>query len=338
MDGYVPGEQPAIKNLIKLNTNENPYPPSPLIEKRLREIPGESLRLYPDPVFRRLQTKIAEIHGTSGNHVIAGNGSDELLALCTRAFVENNGSIGFFYPSYSLYPVLSDIREVEQRPVTLTSDFRWQMPEDYSASLFFLTNPNAPTGMLFDKKTIRRFCRSFDGVVVIDEAYVDFAREDCMLLARSEPNVLVMRTFSKSFSLAGLRAGYIVGHPELIEALFKVKDSYNMDSITQELALAALNDLEWMKINCRKIITTRERLSAALTDMGFYVAPSESNFVWARPPQGFPARKIFSALRREAILVRYFEGDMIDSFIRITVGTDTQIDRLLEVLRKELHV
>ena len=309
LEAYVPGEQPKVPDLVKLNTNENPYPPSPFVEKCLREISCDKLRLYPDPSFVSLQSRIAEIHDCSPDCVIAGNGSDELLSLCTRAFVENDGSIGYFYPSYTLYPVLTDIREVERRPVKLTNDFRWSMPEGYEASLFFLTNPNAPTGMLFDVETIREFCRNFDGVVVVDEAYGDFARDDCMALALSEPNVLVMRTLSKSFSLASLRAGYVVGAPDLIEALFKVKDSYNLDDITQDLALAALGDLEWMHSHCRKVLATRERLSDALSGMGFGVSPSEANFVWASPPEGCSAEELFALLRREAILVRYFPAE-----------------------------
>ena len=337
MTGYVPGEQPRVPDLIKLNTNENPYPPTPKVEEVLRGLSVETLRLYPDPLFVRLQERIAAIHGCSPECVIAGNGSDELLALCTRAFVENDGSIGYFDPSYSLYPVLSDIRNVEQRPVALAVDFTWSMPAGYEASLFFLTNPNAPTGMLFDKQTIRSFCRAFSGVVVIDEAYVDFARESCMDLALSEPNVLVMRTLSKSFSLARIRAGYVVGAPALVEALFKVKDSYNLDGLTQEVALAGLEDLEWMRGNCARIVATRERLSARLVDLEFDVSPSEANFLWVKPPAGVAAAELFAQLRREKILVRYFPGERTGAHLRITVGTDAQIDRLLDVLSRELN-
>lgn len=335
LEAYTPGEQPKVADLVKLNTNENPYPPSPKVAEALRSIPIEQLRLYPDPVFSQLQTRIAEIHGCAPECVMAGNGADELLALCTRTFVEHDGSIGYFDPSYSLYPVLTDIREVERRPVELSETFEWQMPEGYGASLFFLTNPNAPTGMLHDKEQIVSFCRAFDGVVVIDEAYVDFARYNCIDLALSEPNVLVMRTLSKAFSLARIRSGYAVGAPALVAALFKVKDSYNLDGITQALALAALQDLEWMQANTRKIIATRERLTNALTALGFVVMPSEANFVWTRPPAGRDAATVFAMLRQANVLVRYFPGEKTGAFLRITVGTDEQIDRLLQVLREE---
>ena len=331
MAGYVPGEQIAGAGIIKLNTNENPYPPAPGVERALKELDVEVLRRYPNPVSTAVTDQLARMHGCPPAHVFVGNGSDEVLALCTRAFVENDGTIGYFDPSYSLYPVLADIRDVERKPVPLGDDFGWAMPEGYAASLFFLTYPNAPTGLLYPRQVIREFCAGFAGVVVIDEAYVDFAVENCMELAAEFENVLVTRSLSKSFSLAGLRVGYAVGSEPLIGALAKLKDSYNLDAVSQTLAMAALQDLDHMRGNAETIRRTRTRLSGALTEMGHMVYPSEANFVWVRP-KGVEARDLFETLKARGILIRYFPGERTGEFIRISIGTDAEIDKLLECI------
>jgi histidinol-phosphate aminotransferase len=261
-----------------------------------------------------------------------GNGSDEILALCTRAFVENDGAIGYFEPSYSLYPVLADIRCVAQSAVELGAEFEWKMPRGYEASLFFMTNPNAPTSVRYPRAQVEPFCKSFGGVVLIDEAYVDFAAAHCMDLARELDNVLVARTLSKSYSLAGLRLGYAVGSPALVAALFKIKDSYNADAIAQRLALAALGDGAHMRANVARIKATRQRLSAALGTLRYRVWPSETNFLWVRPPVR-PAAEVFAELRRHGILVRHFPGPRTGAFLRITIGTDEEVDKLVAALR-----
>ena len=333
MRGYVPGEQPRVRGLVKLNTNENPYPPSARVARALREFDAQRLRLYPDPVSRKLRERIARIHGCGAGQVFVANGSDEALALCTRAFVEDRGTIGFFDPSYSLYPVLAEIRGASTRPVALGPGFDWRMPRGYRCSLFFLASPNAPTSVQYPKAAVREFCRRMPGVVLIDEAYEDFAREDCMDLARELPNVLVMRTLSKSFSLAGLRLGYVVGNEELIGALLKIKDSYNVDALAQAVALAALSDLRHMRANAARIRRTRARLSIALEELGFKVLPSETNFLWAEPPR-LQARSLFRRLRERRILVRYFPGPRTGRHLRITVGTDEEASRLISVTRR----
>ena len=333
MQGYVPGEQPQDAGIVKLNTNENPYPPAPGVARALRDFSAASLRLYPDPLCRALCAKIAELHGVRSEQVLVANGSDEVLALCARAFAERDGTIGFFEPSYSLYPVLAQIEDVRTRPVPLTPEFEWALPADYAASLFFLTNPNAPTGMLYLEATVRDFCASFDGVVLMDEAYVDFARRDLMDLARTSDRVIVARTLSKSFSLAGLRLGYAVGPAPLIDALHKIKDSYNVDRLAQELGLAALSELPHMRANAARVIATRERTAAALAELGFWVFPSEANFLWVRPP-GAPAETVFRALRERKIFVRYFPGPSTGACLRISIGTDGDMERLLAALRR----
>ncbi|MDH3346280.1 MAG: aminotransferase class I/II-fold pyridoxal phosphate-dependent enzyme, partial [Kiritimatiellaceae bacterium] len=243
LNGYVPGEQPQGDDVVKLNTNENPWLCSPEVYDMLREIDISVLAKYPDPLCKEVRKVIAEKHGVGIGNVFAGNGSDEVLSLCIRAFVEREGgSVGFFDPSYSLYSVLAEIEDVETRPVALDENFGWQMPDGYEAGLFFLTNPNAPTSLLFAKEKVEAFVKDFKGVVVIDEAYVDFASADCMELAIKYDNVLVARTLSKSYALAGIRFGYCVGNKELIDAFYKIKDSYNVNTLTQELARVALLD------------------------------------------------------------------------------------------------
>ncbi len=336
LEAYVPGEQPKEKGVTKLNTNENPYPPSPMVAEALREAQADGLRLYPDPVATRLREAIAGMHNCAPENVFAGNGSDEILSLCTKAFVEDNGSIGFFVPSYSLYPVLASIRCVAARPLELADDFRWAMPDDYQCSLFFMANPNAPTGIMYDKPTVRRFCERLQGVVVIDEAYVDFARADCSDLALELGNVLVARTFSKAYSLAGIRVGYALGPANLVAAMFKLKDSYNVNSLSQRLALAAITDSEHMRHNVAKIKTSRQRLAHLLEARGFVVHPSDTNFLWVRPPPPVTAENLYARLRNEGVLIRYFPGHRTAEHLRITVGTDAQIDVLAAALDRHI--
>jgi len=333
MKAYVPGEQPVETGVVKLNTNENPFPPSPKVFKALAGVDPARLRLYPNPVSRKLRERIAQLHGCEVENVFAGNGSDEILALCTRAFVEDDGSVGYFNPSYSLYPVLADIRDVKKAPVELGPDFEWRMPAGYRSSLFFLTNPNAPTGILYPEKVVRDFCVKFPGVVVIDEAYVDFSRENCMDLALRFDNVLVLRTLSKAYSLAGLRVGYVVGAKPLVAAIYKLKDSYNLDAISQQLALAALSDVRHMKSNVAKIKATRRRLTKALEADGYHVYPSDSNYLWVKPA-GISAKHLFERLKEERILIRYFPGRRTGAFVRISVGTDAEIDKLIAAVRR----
>jgi len=329
---YTPGEQPADVGVVKLNTNENPYPPSPRVAQALNGFEAGRLRRYPDPVASRVREKLCRLWGARSGNVMVGNGSDELLALSLRAFVESSQAVGFFEPSYSLYPVLCAIAEVTPKPVRLKDDFTWAMPDRYRASLFFLTNPNAPTGMLFPREQVRAFCRTFNGIVVIDEAYADFASEDCMDLALSQENVIVTRTLSKSFSLAGLRVGYAVGAEPLIGALLKVKDAYNVNALSQAAAEAALGDLEHMWANVERIRATRARLAGALLERGYRVFPSEANFLWVEPPGNAAAQ--FEALRAQKIFVRHFPGDITGAYLRISIGTDAEVDALLAAIER----
>ena len=330
VEPYVPGEQPG-RRVIKLNTNENPYPASDAVREVLAGCTAERLAKYPDPVCTELRGLLAERHGVRMEQILVGNGSDEILALCLRAFVERDGMVGYFDPSYSLYPVLARIEDVRVKPVELGPGFEWAMPEDYQAALFYLTYPNAPTGVAYDRAQIRSFCGRFGGVVLIDEAYVDFAEADCMEMARDFDHVLVARTFSKSFSLAGIRLGYVVGSAELIEALYKVKDSYNVSMLTQMVGLAALRDEACMRANCEKVKATRGRMMRALRERGFAVTDSQANFLWVKPPV-MPAEQLFRALKERHIFIRYFPGLRTGEWLRISIGTDAQMDTLLRVM------
>ena len=324
LEEYVPGEQPRAKSFVKLNTNENPYPPSPKCRAALRAFDYARLRRYPDPNCSELCAEIARLNGTTPERVFIGNGSDEILALAAKCFVEDDESIGSLDPSYSLYKTLAAIRNVKWTGLDVTA----------STSLFLLTNPNAPTGEFREPSEIAAFAKKFRGVVIVDEAYGDFARANCMSLATAEANrnLIAMRTFSKSYSLAGLRVGYCVGPRDLIRAMYKVKDSYNVDALAQTVALAAIRDQDWMRKNAAKVIRSRTRLSAALEKRGWDVLPSEANFVFARPPAPAKAADIFARLRERNIFVRYFPGPKTGDRLRVTVGTEPEMKTLLKAL------
>jgi histidinol-phosphate aminotransferase len=330
LEAYTPGEQPKAKNVVKLNTNENPYPPSPRCAAVLNSFDLDRLRRYPDPVFSDLRRALADLNGTRPENIFVGNGSDEVLTVAARAFVEDDEAIGSLDPSYSLYKTLAAIRNVPW--------VGFEAPEaaavrEAKVSLFLWTNPNAPTGVFASRRKISAFAAKFPGVVVIDEAYADFAKENCMSLAakRTNRNVMVMRTFSKSYSLAGLRVGYCVGPAELIDAMYKVKDSYNVDAVAQAVALAAVKDQKWMLRNVAKVVKTRTWFVAELKKRGWNVLPSEANFVFARPCEG-RAADIFEALRRKNIFVRYFSSPKTADRLRITIGTDAEMRTLLKKL------
>ena len=334
--GYTPGEQPKIDNLIKLNTNENPYPPSPQVAAAVAEFMSRNLRRYPDPAADRLRDAVAARYGIKRENVICGNGSDDLLTMIFRAFTAPDRPVAVLDPSYSLYPVLAAMQEAPVIRMPLdpaTFELRGRLGElARGANLAMLTRPNAPTGNSLDRAAVEEFCAEFDGIVAIDEAYADFADDNCMEFAAKYDNVLVLRTFSKSYSLAGARLGYAVGHPVLIDGLMKLKDSYNVDMLTQIIGCAAFADEATLNAHVAAIRATRARLAAELKKLGFTVIPSQSNFLFASPPDG-DGERAFGELRRAAVIVRYFPGKITGRFIRISVGTDAEIDRLLEVLR-----
>jgi histidinol-phosphate aminotransferase len=352
LHGYVPGEQPKIKGLVKLNTNENPYPPAPKVLAAIKSAVDGRLRLYPNPTSERLRAKLAKLHGCDPENIIVGNGSDELLALATRAFAEPAAStrsrttspgamVQYFAPSYSLYPVLADIHGAVKNPVPLDADF--DIPGlaklkkgglwNFRAALSFITTPNAPSGRAYSCDILEQLCRNQRGVVVLDEAYADFAEENALALALRFPNALVARTFSKAYSLCFQRIGYFVGPVELIAAMDKIRDSYNVNGLGQIAAEATLDSLPYYRANFRRIIATRTRLSGELTALGFEVLPSQTNFILARPPR-LPASRWLEELRLRKVLVRWFNHPDVSDCIRITIGSDAEIDKLLRAVEK----
>lgn len=338
VDGYVPGEQPREPGIIKLNTNENPYAPSPEVLAAVQTLGSEALRKYPDPTATRLREAWAARCQCPGPEwVLMGNGMDELLSLALRTFVDPGDRVLAMYPTYSLYEVLSALHGAAIQYVDLDDEFRLS-PRFFEekARLCFLTRPNAPTGVSAPRSEIERLCTVFDGIVVIDEAYVDFADDDCMDFPQRFENAIVMRTFSKSFSLAGVRLGAAVANPDLIQEFMKVKDSYNVNAFTQAAGIAALEDYDKMRESVARVRDTRARLRAALEALGFKVPASQANFLLAQWNGTPNAKALFEALKARGILVRYFAQRRLEGALRITVGTDPECDALLEALHKIL--
>ncbi len=353
LNAYVPGEQPKEKRLIKLNTNENPYPPAPKVLSAIRDAVDGRLRLYPNPTAQPLREKLAKLHGCTPDHILIGNGSDEVLALLVRAFAEPQASlknesqvskarVQYFWPSYSLYPVLTDLHGAIRHPIALPPDFSIpnalalrRLGWDTKAGLTLVTTPNAPSGRGYSMSELEALCIRQRGVVVLDEAYVDFAAENAMELALRHPHVLVSRTFSKAYSLCFQRVGYVVGHPELIGALAKLKDSYNVNGLGQVAALATLDNLPYYQKNFLLVCATRQRVASALSEMGFRVLPSQTNFLLVEP-SGHPADEWHARLRKRGFLVRWFSSPEVRHYLRISIGTDAEMDALLVAVRREM--
>lgn len=332
MTGYVPGEQPQDRRYIKLNTNENPYPPSPRVLEALRLAATADLRLYPDPLANALRDRAAGVYGLARDNILVGNGSDELLNLIIRACVGTRDRVVFPYPTYSLYDTLVTIQDGAPVHVPYPADFA--LPDGLAAAngrVTFVCHPNSPSGTPVPIDRLRALADAVSGLLVVDEAYVDFADASALPLVRTHENVVVLRTFSKSFSLAGMRVGLAFGAPSLIGELLKVKDSYNVTRLSIVAATAALEDYAWMEANVARIRATRQRLTEALRGHGFAVPPSQSNFVLARRP-GQRQDGTYRALKERGILVRYFDSVELRDALRITVGTDAEVDALLAQL------
>jgi histidinol-phosphate aminotransferase len=336
MHGYVPGEQPQDKRYIKLNSNENPYPPSPRVIAALQHAINEDLRLYPDPVADRLRDKAAEVYGLSREQILVGNGSDDLLTILMRTFIGRGDRVAYPVPTYSLYDTLVAMQEGEAIRIPFPADF--SLPPQLAATeakLVFLCHPNAPSGTLPPLSSVDILAQRVRGILVIDEAYIDFADETALPLLHKYPHVILLRSLSKSFSLAGMRTGLAFGHPALIQELLKVKDSYNVNRLSIIAAIAALEDYAWMRRNADKIRATRSRLTQALRELGYVVYDSQANFVLARRA-GVSQEPIYRGLKERGILVRYFSSPDLFDCVRITVGTDEQIDQLLASLKQLL--
>jgi histidinol-phosphate aminotransferase len=335
MTGYLPGEQPRDEGFIKLNTNENPCPPSPKVFAALRKMINPSLRLYPEPLSDSLRVAAGAVYGVKPENIIAGNGSDEILSMLLRCFVGPRGRVAFPVPTYSLYDTLVEIQDGVSVRVDYPADF--SLPAALAgqdAALTFLCNPNAPSGTLVSLADIAKLAGAVAGILVVDEAYIDFAESEgasAIPLIRQFPNLVVMRTFSKSFSLAGMRIGLAFAFEEIIAGMMKVKDSYNLNRLSLVAATAALSDMAWMKRNADRIQRSRKKLSAALKRLGYQVYPSHANFVLARK-QGQNLQPVYEELKRRKILVRYFDTPGLQDCLRITVGTPKEVRALLNEL------
>lgn len=337
---YVPGEQPKVAQLIKLNTNENPYPPSPQVLAALQQRSNADLRLYPDPNSTRLKQAIADYHQLQPEQVFVGNGSDEVLAHAFCALLKHAKPLLFPDISYSFYPVYCGLYGIDYQQIAVDEQFQIQ-PEDYPADNggIIFPNPNAPTGRLLSLPQIRAWLqRNRSSVMVVDEAYIDFGGESAIPLIAEFDNLLVVQTLSKSRSLAGLRVGFAVGHPLLIEALERVKNSFNsypMDRLAIDGAVAALADQAYFQHCCQQIIESRSRLTERLQQLGFWVLPSAANFIFCQHPQQ-DAGQIFSELRARNILVRHFKLPRIEQFLRISIGTEAECQALSSALAEIL--
>lgn len=334
MAGYTPGEQPQEGGFVKLNTNENPYPPSPRALDAMAEfLRSDRLRKYPDPLGTSFRRTAGALLGVDPDGILIGNGSDDILTILTRAFVPEGGIVVSPTPSYLLYATLAEIQGARFEGVPYTKD--WQLPKPWpllNARLTLVANPNSPTGTMVTNTALEILARELRGPLVIDEAYVDFADVNAISVTHL-PNVIVTRTLSKSYSLAGLRFGFAIATPSVVRELIKVKDSYNCDALSLAGAQAALEDQDYLKETRAKIVAARSRMTVALAQLGFDVLPSQANFVWAARTDR-PVKPIFEELKRRKILVRYMNYPSYGDGLRISVGSNTEIDRLLEELRK----
>jgi histidinol-phosphate aminotransferase len=336
MAGYTPGEQPgALSKFIKLNTNENPYPPPPGIRRAVEEVVERGLQKYPDPLANSFRVRAAEVLGLpSKDWLLAGNGSDDILTICTRAFVGPGELLRLPYPSYILYRTLAQLQGARWEEVRFNAD--WSLPAAFGDSaaglkLVFLPNPNSPTGTMVSRDAVLELAQRLPCPLLVDEAYVDFAEFSCLDLVQQSEKILVSRTLSKSYGLAGLRFGFLAAQPQMIEQLMKVKDSYNCDALSIAAATAAIDDQAWLAENRGKIVATRGRLSRGLAELGFEIIPSQANFVWATHPR-HAAKPLYEQLKSAHVLVRYMNYPGWSEGLRISVGTDEQNDALLALL------
>jgi len=338
MHGYTPGEQPSPgERVVKLNTNENPFAPSPKVMQAIREIEPEALRRYPHPTADAFREAAAKVLGVAKEMILAGNGSDDILTIATRTFVAPGGVLAYPSPTYSLYSVLAGIEDATT--VAVPWEKHWQLPIDAlietKAHAIYLANPNAPSGTLVPCDLVSKLAEKFDGLLLIDEAYVDFAESSCLELASKYDNVVISRTVSKAYSLAGMRFGFAIAQPQVIDQMMKVKDSYNTDAVSIVAATAAIQDQEYARMTWTHVKQERTRVSEELTKLGFDVLPSQANFVLAKAPDG-DGKLLYRALKHMGILVRHFDSPGLSDYIRITIGTGQENNALIGGIRELL--
>jgi histidinol-phosphate aminotransferase len=334
MQGYVPGEQPPPGKFIKLNTNENPYPPSPAVVRAITETAERGLARYPDPVGKAFRMRAGDVLGVDPEWILCGNGSDDILTIVTRTLVGEGELLRLPYPSYILYRTLAEIQGSRYQQVHFTDD--WQLTDEFVRAaeglrLVFLANPNSPSGTVIPPDRVLQIADALPCPLLVDEAYADFATTHCLDLVRQNPKIMVARTLSKSYALAGLRFGFLIAQPQLITEFIKVKDSYNCDALALAGATAAIGDQAWREENRRKILATRQRMEQELARIGFAVVPSQTNFVWCTHPSQ-PLKPVYEKLKASQVLVRYMNYPEWGEGLRISVGTDDQVDACLGLL------
>jgi histidinol-phosphate aminotransferase len=335
MTGYVPGEQPRGEKVIKLNTNENPYPCSPKVKAAIGRVVQAGLQKYPDPLATAFRIRAGDLYGFDPDWILCGNGSDELLTMITRAFVDSGDVVRFANPGYILYRTLAEIQGATTDVVNFNAD--WSLGDAFAKpadrlKLAFLANPNSPSGTLVPPQRVAELADALPCPLVVDEAYVDFADTNCLALVRENEKILVTRSLSKSYALAGLRFGFVVAQPHVIEQLRKVKDSYNCDALSIAGATAAIDDQAWLQETRAAILATRERMTGALRGLGFASVPSQANFVW-NPHPSVPVEPLYQRLKAAGVLVRYMNYALWGDGLRISVGTDEQVDACLNLLK-----
>ena len=339
MQAYVPGEQPQGGKFIKLNTNENPYPPADSVIEAIRSAATGGLERYPDPMGSTFRRRAAEVLGLPGPEwILCGNGSDEILTILCRGFVEPGQRLRLPYPSYILYRTLADIQGARWEEMPFNAD--WTMPAAFSEGdddlrLVFLPNPNSPSGTLLPPETIAEMASALPCPLVVDEAYGDFAEQNCIDLVKENESIMVTRTLSKSYSLAGIRFGFLIAQPHIIAELTKIKDSYNCDAVSIAAATAAIGATDWQADNRSKIIATRSRAAKQLRELGFNVLDSQANFLWCTR-EDRDLKQLYEELKQNQILVRYMNYPDWGVGLRITIGTDAQVDAALHVLGRLL--
>jgi histidinol-phosphate aminotransferase len=337
MKGYVPGEQPrGREKFIKLNTNENPYPCSPAVGRAIAAVIERGLQKYPDPMAEGFRLRAAAVLGVEPNWILCGNGSDDILTIVTRAFVGQSDCLRLPYPSYILYKTLAKLQGAEAEEIRFQAD--WSLGDDFSAprsrlKLVFLPNPNSPSGTVIPPERILQLAERLPCPLLVDEAYVDFAETNCVRLVAQSEKIMVSRTLSKSYALAGLRFGFLIAQPQVIEQLVKVKDSYNCDSLSIAGATAAIDDQAWLADNRQKIIAARAKLTDGMRSLGFAAVESQANFIWCPYPTT-PVRPLYEQLKAEHILVRYMDYAGWGDGLRISVGTPEQVDACLGALER----
>ena len=337
MKGYVPGLQPDPRErYIKLNSNENPYPPSLRVKEVLRRTAYEDLRLYPDPVSLELREKLGKLLGFSSAQIICGNGSDDILRIVVQTFVEPGESLGFCEPAFPLYRVLGDIHGAKSAVMRVHEPYDQPPPIPRGLKLFFWANPNSPVGFSYPPARIAEMARQTDGIFVVDEAYAEFADENALDLVGKLENVIVVRTVSKSYSLAGVRLGYAIGQEKWITEMFKAKDPFNVTRLTQSVVAAALEDQETLRRQIAQIRETRDWFSREAKNLGYRVVPSQANFIFLQPPRKGRGSRFYEALLERKILTRYYDESGLRDGVRVTIGERKEMEAVLRVLKELL--